>query len=117
MLFQNKPFADDGERQIMRYCDFMAREYGEGNYLVIYLSAEGSNPTDKSLSKDEREKLEKENKFLVISYPQIRDWVNNCIEVLKETGAEQLTEKIGQNQLQEYCYQFIRNRTPLFVHK
>ncbi len=92
IAIENKPFADDQERQIMRYCDFMARAFGEDNFLMIYLSADGSNPTDKSLSKDERGKLEKENKYLVISYPQIRDWVSNCIKILKKTGAERLTK-------------------------
>ncbi len=96
IAIENKPFADDQERQIMRYCDFMAREYGKDNFLMIYLSADGSNPTDKSLSKDERGKLEKESKFLVLSYPQIRDWVNNCIGILKETGAERLTKLLGE---------------------
>lgn len=93
---ENKPFADDQEAQIMRYCDFMAKEYGEDNYLMIYLSADGSNPTEKSLSLDEREKLEEENKLLVISYAQIRDWLNDCIEVLKETQAERLTKLLAE---------------------
>ena len=96
IAIENKPFADDGERQIMRYCDFMAREYGEDNFLMIYLSADGSNPTDKSLSKDERAKLEKESKFLVLSYPQMRDWINNCMEALKETGAERLIKLLAE---------------------
>lgn len=96
IAIENKPFTDDQEAQIMRYCDFMAKEYGEDKYLMIYLEAQGEYPTEKSLSKDERAKLEKENKFSVISYSQLRDWINNCIEILKEAGAKRLTKLLGE---------------------
>ncbi|MBC6409618.1 MAG: PD-(D/E)XK nuclease family protein [Ekhidna sp.] len=116
VAIENKPFANGGERQIMRYCDFMAKKYGY-NYLMIYLERQGENPTEKSLSKDKREKLEKENKFLVISYSKIRDWINNCIEVLKETGAERLTillEEFAEHINLEFRKQNTFKNTPMY---
>lgn len=94
VAIENKPFADDQEEQIMRYCNFMEKEFGEDNFLMIYLSANGSAPTEKSLTKEEREKLG--NKFLIISFSQIRTWLIACIENIKEKKAIRLIKIIEE---------------------
>lgn len=88
VAIENKPFANDQDEQIVRYCNFMKRKFGEDNFLMIYLSANGSAPTEKSLTKEDKERLG--NKFSIISFPQIRIWLIACLQKLKEKKTTRL---------------------------
>lgn len=98
IAIENKPYADDQNRQIIRYCDYLSSVYGNNNFSMIYLSADGSEPTEKSLTKNEREQLGKQ--FVIISYPQLRTWYLDCAEITKKTNSERLTVII--NEFAEY---------------
>lgn len=89
IAIENKPYADDQNQQIIRYCDYLSSVYGNNNFSMIYLSADGSEPTEKSLTKNEREQLGKQ--FVIISYPQIRTWYIECAEITKKANSERLT--------------------------
>lgn len=87
---ENKPFADDQDEQITRYCNFMREKFGEDNFFMIYLSADGSAPTQKSLTNEERKKLG--DKFLIISFSDIRNWLSHCINLLKNKNNTRLVK-------------------------
>lgn len=109
VAIENKPFADDQDEQIIRYCDFMKKEFGEDNFLMIYLSANGSAPTEKSLTKEEKEKLG--NKFSIISFLQVRTWLIACLENLKDKKTTRLIKIIEE--FTEYINLEFRNQNDL----
>jgi len=92
IAIENKPYADDQNQQIIRYCDYLGSIYGNNNFSMIYLSADGSEPTEKSLTKTEKENLGKQ--FVIISYPQIRTWFLDSAKVTENSKSERLTTLI-----------------------
>ena len=92
VAIENKPYANDQEKQIMRYCEYMSAKFGNSNFIMLYLSADGSDPTYVSLTKEEREGLGKQ--FKSISYSQLRIWFLKCAKETKERQSERLTTLI-----------------------
>lgn len=81
IAIENKPFADDQNEQIVRYVEYLENKYSE-NYLMIYLSSLGQNPTERSLTQKEKERLGA--KFSILSYKDINDWLLNSSKELKK---------------------------------
>jgi len=74
IAIENKPWAGEQENQLQRYADYLKDRYQD--YLLVFLSTEGRAP--KTLN--EREELEKEGKFLIISYDKfLKDWLKECV--------------------------------------
>ena len=92
VAIENKPYANDQDKQIMRYCEYLSSTYGNTNFMMLYLSADGSDPTNVSLTKEEREKLGKQ--FKSISYSQLRMWFLEYAKETKKIEAERLTTLI-----------------------
>ena len=92
VAIENKPYANDQDRQIMRYCEYLSYTFGNTNFMMLYLSADGSDPTYVSLTKEERERLGKQ--FKSISYSQLRKWFLGCAKETKDAEAERLTTLI-----------------------
>ena len=92
VAIENKPYANDQDKQIMRYCEYLSSTFGNTNFLMLYLSADGSDPTYVSLTKEEREVLGK--RFKSISYAQLRIWFLECAKETKKVEAERLTTLI-----------------------
>jgi hypothetical protein len=95
---ENKPFAIDQESQIRSYCEYMSKQYGEKAYYMLYFSRDGSLPSEKSISKNEIERLG--SQFVIISYRQIREWFNKCAAFARKTNATRLAILIEE--LSEY---------------
>ena len=89
IAIENKPFATDQDKQIVRYCDYLSSVYGNSNFLMIYLSSDGSEPTEISLPKNEKERLNKQ--FIIISYSQIRVWFLECAKATEKSNSVRLT--------------------------
>ena len=98
IAIENKPFAKDLESQIKSYCEYMSNQYGEKAYCMLYFSRDGSPPSEKSISNNEKERLG--NQFVVISYRQIREWLNKCAAFARKTNANRLAILIEE--LSEY---------------
>ena len=47
-IIENKVYAGDGEEQLKRYNDFAKEKYGEGNYIIYYLTLDGHEASDNS---------------------------------------------------------------------
>ena len=89
IAIENKPFATDQDHQIIGYVNYLESIYGRSNYRMIYLSADGSKPSELSLSKNDIENLG--DQFLIISYPQIKTWLMECAEKTRVEKSERLT--------------------------
>lgn len=92
IAIENKPFASDQDKQIVRYTNYLSSVYGNTNFTMIYLSSDGSEPSENSLPLIEKEKLG--TQFIVISYSQIRKWFLDCAEITKHSKSERLTAMI-----------------------
>lgn len=94
IAIENKPYAAEQKTQIKRYSEYMSEQYGEMNYLILYLSRDGSLPSEYSLPKQDREKLG--DKFIPLSYRQIGHWCNKCAVEANKSSATRLSTLIEE---------------------
>lgn len=80
IAIENKPFAEDQDKQIMRYVEYLETKYSN-NYLMIYLSSLGQKPSNKSISQREIKRIG--SKFSILSYLNIKDWLKDCSETIE----------------------------------
>lgn len=82
IAIENKVWADDQENQIIDYANFLEQKTN-GNYLLLYLSPYGSEPTEKSLDVISKNALISDGKLKIISYKHdilnlINKWISIC---------------------------------------
>lgn len=83
IIIENKPWTWDQEKQIARYCEYGEKKF-QNNYVAVYISKDGSPPSEYSIPEKDRKKLEEEAKLITISYCSgIRDWIQDCYEKCK----------------------------------
>ena len=71
LAIENKPFADDSEKQVEDYLCHLRSHFGRyvsGGHCLIYLSGDGHPPSNESLGRFERTKLLNKGEFLILSY-------------------------------------------------
>lgn len=74
MLFENKPWAADGDKQISDYADHIkGREAA-----ILYICDD--DPEENSISKEGLEELRKKDQFFRISFSEIASWIKSCIQ-------------------------------------
>lgn len=78
LAIENKPWAEDQPRQVARYLLGMARDFPAGNTLV-YLSGKGDGPSESSITEAEAEQASANGKLRVVGYPQLVDWLRECL--------------------------------------
>ncbi len=72
IIIENKIYAADQPEQLKRYNDFALNKYGQGNYLVLYLTLNGEDASEDSAGMVDYTRL---------SYAKnILSWLNDCIE-------------------------------------
>lgn len=77
IIIENKIYAGDGWKQLMRYHEFAEREY-KNNYRILYLTLDGGSPSEESTGKQ----MEEEKDFYSISYASdITNWLHRCIAI------------------------------------
>jgi hypothetical protein len=87
IVIENKIYADDQKNQLLRYYNHIKDKY-DGEGIIIYLTLDGKEPTDKSLGGETLTELEFEttskeirNKLKLFSYREhIHNWLTECIE-------------------------------------
>lgn len=94
IVIENKPFAGDQDRQIMRYVEYLKKTYGENNFLMIYLSATGLPPTERSITKQQMKELG--DNFRILSYADIKDWILACNNLVIKNGAGRLSKLLEE---------------------
>ena len=71
LAIENKPFADDSEKQVEDYLCHLRSHFGRnvsGGHCLIYLSGDGHPPSNESLGRFECTKLLNKGEFLILSY-------------------------------------------------
>lgn len=76
IIIENKIYADDQDKQLIRYNSFAHNKYGFGNYSIYYLTLYG---------KEARKESAKEVEYNCISYSNSKDisilkWLDDCIK-------------------------------------
>ncbi len=82
IAIENKHWSDDQPNQLKDYAKYLD-EKTNGNFLLLYLNPYGEEPKTKSISEEDREKLNSQDKFRIISYKQhilglINRWLVVC---------------------------------------
>lgn len=108
IAIENKIWAEDQWYQLKDYSEFLQKKNNE-KFLLLYLNPYGSEPTEKSISKELRKNLQKQNTFQIISYKHdILNLINNWIAIceadnvsyfLKELKKYLETKFLGKNTL------------------
>lgn len=68
LLIENKPCADDGERQIERYAESAEKSLPETNWVIVYMPAGERDPPDSSISRDKLKELKESRRFVIVPY-------------------------------------------------
>jgi len=80
IMIENKPKANDQPNQLINYAEDLKNRYGKDKFKIIYLSGDGKFPSEGSIIKEQREKLESSNQFYHFTYRiQFTKWINECI--------------------------------------
>ncbi|MEI0490180.1 PD-(D/E)XK nuclease family protein [Brachyspira pulli] len=77
LIIENKINADEQEAQLERYYKELSKN--QENTFIIYLTIDGKEPSEKSLSPCMKDKLLKENRLICLSHENIGDFINNDI--------------------------------------
>ena len=78
---ENKPWAEDQKNQLKDYASFIKKQSLGKSWLLIYLCNE--EPSEDSISKDDRTKLESNGNLITISYSELVEWLNICCSEAK----------------------------------
>ena len=79
IIIENKIYACDQDKQLIRYNSFARTKYGSGNYSIYYLTLNGNEASKESA---------KDVEYICISYSKdIMKWLDSCI---KESAATPL---------------------------
>lgn len=70
---ENKPWAGDQDQQLSDYARHLESMY-EGRFKLIYLTPKGEDPSEYSITREEREQLENEGK---LANALIRKWAGD----------------------------------------
>jgi hypothetical protein len=91
-IIENKVRAVDQPRQLGRYYDAAKNTYGEGNFLLFYLTPKGGDPSEGSISEARLKKLKDQRTLTLLSYA--RDVVGWLEEALKHIEARRVRETV-----------------------
>ena len=83
IAIENKPWADDQHLQLSAYARHLESMY-EGRFKLIYLTPKGEDPSECSITREEREQLENEGKFAKASIQKWADgWLKRAEDEVK----------------------------------
>lgn len=74
---ENKPWAEDQERQVSDYLIHLDSEF-LGGYSLIYLSGDGSPPGDGSIRQNEAAQRIADGQLSVVGYGDLLPWLKDC---------------------------------------
>ena len=81
LMIENKPWAMDQKDQLTHYYEELSRRFS-GRHAMIYLSGDGTPPSEDSLTKKDFDDLVQKGELLVIAYrPHLTNWLLRCLEI------------------------------------
>jgi len=74
IIIENKIYAEDQDKQLIRYNDYALKKYEKGNYQILYLSLWGNEPSEQSCKGIE---------YITISHKEtIINWLEKCVSIV-----------------------------------
>lgn len=99
---ENKPWAADQDQQLIDYATYLER-HGR-NWILLYFC--NSDPSEESITEEKRKTYEDTKNFAQISFDQITDWLQECLNetrpTIVRTFIEELTKYISESINGEY---------------
>lgn len=89
---ENKPWAGDQLNQLSDYAKHLKDQAIDKEWLLIYLC--NSEPDINSISQDERNKLESQGRILTLTYKELIDWLQQCINITKANVVRVFIEEL-----------------------
>lgn len=85
IVIENKIYASDQELQLYRYYEFLKRRNFENEqFIIFYLTIDGSDPSEYSINKDTLYELKSKNALKNISYKKdIYKWLSGLLHQIK----------------------------------
>ena len=101
LAIENKPYADDQERQVKDYLNHLGEKYNKENFLLIYLPSQGQFPSEPSLPRNEYKCWA--NCFKVMAYHNEQEFVETVSESTRwgDTGEQRRIED-AENDIANY---------------
>jgi hypothetical protein len=104
---ENKPWTEDQPEQLNAYSQYLSKKYSN-NYLLIYLS-EGA-PSENSIPKIRKEELEKEGRYIQLTYSNDLDiWLNTCINESQSEKMRYFLKDFNNRLKQEFAQMTTEN--------
>ena len=101
LAFENKPYADDGYRQLLKYLRDLDAQYGR-RFLLVYVPPHYRDPDEHALPPEERRRWTDRRQFIVMPYiggeVSIAGWFAKC---RKRCKAEKL--RLYLEDAQSFC--------------
>ena len=91
---ENNPWAGDQDRQLSDYASHIEKAAGGKKWLLIYLS--NSDPSEISITTDERELLQKFGHFLRLDYADVIRWLEYCASQSKALVVRVFIEELAK---------------------
>lgn len=86
LAFENKPYADDGYRQLVKYLEYLDEHYAT-RFLLVYLPPDDREPGEVSLPPEDREYWRDRGQFRVMPYSggevSLASWFGTCRELCR----------------------------------
>lgn len=92
IVIENKPWAGDQKSQLSDYAEHLKSTNKEKIWQLIYLC--NSEPTEYSISKNEREALTTAGNFIELSFFRLADWLKMCTEKTKPLAVRIFIEEM-----------------------
>lgn len=77
LIIENKIYAGDQDKQLIRYDNYGKTTLGTGRYLLVYLTLFGSEASEGSITAEDSQKVN----YLCLSYAKdILSWLKECVQ-------------------------------------
>jgi hypothetical protein len=105
ILIENKIYADDQDEQLKRYNKYANNKYSKDNYIILYLTLDGTEASDKSCGDIEYSTISYSNNIInwleecakiSLHYPMVRETINQYINHLKQLTNQDMYTKNQQ---------------------
>lgn len=91
---ENKPWAGDQDRQLTDYACYLKKAAGTKNWLLLFLC--DRDPSERSMTRREQDKLSGDGQFVRCNYSEIIDWLEVCACKSKALNVRVFIEELAK---------------------
>jgi hypothetical protein len=97
IIIENKIYANDLDDQLDHYIKWATSEYFNKKIFVLYLTLDGSDPSEISLSQENRKALIQDGRYSNLTYENdILPWLGDLIEIVDKKREKELYSALEQ---------------------